>query len=150
MLFNAREFELIFSNQVLRKGLEFFERDKLSLIQRLPNNLYHFLIDGRFDLHVRKRGDKILSYSCSCEQSEFYSHFCAVLFYFQKETLGISVSARLEKGRKSLIKRNHRSLPLLMQPFEDADLADLLSRYQERTGISEESLNRYFSQYSTG
>ncbi|MES2681349.1 MAG: hypothetical protein V4635_15750 [Bacteroidota bacterium] len=97
MLFSVTEFEQSFSDKNLKKALRLMREQRILLQQRLPNNSFHFLIDNQFDLFVKKRGEKILSYTCFCYEQPFCAHLAAALFYLQKDILSLTSVDKTKK-----------------------------------------------------
>jgi hypothetical protein len=120
MLFSANEFEQYFTSKTLKKGLKLFEQSEVSLIAALPNNSYHFLIESQFDLETKKKGNSVISYSCSCKQNDYCVHLCAVLFYFQKDRLGLSVKDTSVKNSKTSTRSSSLDLNI---SFKKIDVA---------------------------
>jgi hypothetical protein len=104
MLFSVTEFEQSFNNNNLKKALRLVREERISLHERLPNGSYHFLIDNQFDLHLKKRGGKILSYTCFCYEQAFCPHLAAALFYFQKDILGITSNKKANRFKAEPLK----------------------------------------------
>ncbi len=104
MLFRVTEFEQSFNNNNLKKALRLVREERISLHERLPNGSYHFLIDNQFDLHLKKRGGKILSYTCFCYEQAFCPHMAAALFYFQKDILGITTCKKANRFKAGSLK----------------------------------------------
>lgn len=97
MLFNAQHFEQFFDEKPLRKALRLFEKGSVRFISKYADAEYEFLIDKTFNLSLKKKGDKILSYACSCKNANLCEHLGAVIFYLQQEALGFSEK---KAGRK--------------------------------------------------
>jgi len=97
MLFNAQHFEQFFDEKPLRKALRLFEKGSVRFISKYADSDYDFLVDKTFNLSLKKKGDKILSYTCSCKNAGLCEHLGAVIFYLQQEALGFSEK---KPGRK--------------------------------------------------
>lgn len=103
MLFDIRQFEQIIKERHLKKGLGFFERGQLELVEKRGSSEFHFVAKANH-LLLEKRGYKLLHYTCSCVISEYCEHLSAALFYFQQEALGIEVRQKTNKGKKQYKK----------------------------------------------
>lgn len=99
MLFDVKQFEQFFTGRPLQKGLSHFEKGELEFIERHGQE-YHFHVKGE-DLYVTKKGDKLLSYTCSCQNKIYCGHLSAALFYFQQEALGVSVKSNAAVKKKN-------------------------------------------------
>lgn len=145
MLFDAREFEHYFSNALLKKGLRLFEKGLLEPDGRVGSSEFKFLVEDQFELILKKRGDKVMDYTCSCNKPSYCEHLCAVLFYFQKDALGISVKKRELKARKAEKTREERSLNLSLKDIEPASLVRFIEEYAAGNPLFKETVLAYFS-----
>lgn len=93
MLFDAKQFEQFFKERTLKKGLKLFEKGQVDCIQATTPPDYRFVIAGK-ELLVRKRGDRLIAYSCSCGDQSFCEHLAASLFFFQQDDLGLRVKKK--------------------------------------------------------
>lgn len=146
MLFNAREFEHHFTNALLKKGLRLFEKGQLEAQGRLGTNEFKFLLENQYELHLKKKGDQILDYTCSCNKSAFCEHLCAVLFYFQKDALGIVVKNQLVAAAPS--KRVVGAIPHLgqfLKPIDQPSLIKFIEEYAQDNALFKETVFAYFS-----
>jgi hypothetical protein len=112
MIFDAKEFEHFVDERSLKKGYRLFEKGLPELEK--PSALeYNFHIGGNH-IHIRKRGDKILSYRCTCGRARSCEHLGAAMFYFQRNALGISG----KPGSSPVIKigGRHYEIPHPVQP----------------------------------
>lgn len=103
MLFDITQFEQFFQEKTLKKGLKIFEKGQLHFIGKQMQFDYEFSV-SEMKLILRKKGDKILSYTCTCRNENNCEHFAASLFYFQQEDLGIAVKKRREGKVRSKSK----------------------------------------------
>jgi len=97
-VFDIKQFEQLFKERTLKKGLMIFEKNDIELIEGIPGSGYHFSVSAE-DLHLTKKGDKILGYSCSCAGDIYCEHLAALMFYFQQEALGLSAKNRIHVKR---------------------------------------------------
>lgn len=102
MLFDVKQFEQVLNERILKKGLRLFEKGELEFIERLPGFEYHFSVNT-VKLLLKKKGDKLLSYTCSCPNTSYCEHLSAALFYFQQEALGISARKKLPGKKNSTV-----------------------------------------------
>lgn len=100
MLFDIKQFEQVFKESALKKGLKLFEKGAVEFAGREVGSGFHFRAGGEA-LYLKKRGDKLISYSCSCMQDNYCSHLAAVMFYFQQEALGISAGQKTRSRKKA-------------------------------------------------
>ncbi|PBQ31747.1 hypothetical protein CNR22_08180 [Sphingobacteriaceae bacterium] len=103
MLFEVKQFEHSFKETTLKKGLKLFEKGAVELVEKQSRFDYHFFLEGD-NLFLRKHGDKLMSYSCSCLKLTYCEHLSAVMFFFQQEALGISVKAKNSKLKKDSLE----------------------------------------------
>jgi hypothetical protein len=87
MKFDAKEFEHFVDERSLRRGYRLFEKGMPEL-EKSGSLAYTFHVAGH-NLHIRKKGDKILSYQCDCGKHGSCEHLGAAMFYFQQHALGI-------------------------------------------------------------
>lgn len=104
MLFEVKQFEHFFKETILKKGLKLFEKGAVKMVEKQSRFDYHFFMEGD-NLFLRKHGDKLMSYSCSCLRQSYCEHLSAAMFFFQQEALGISV-----KGKNTKLKRASSNL----------------------------------------
>ena len=107
MLFDIRHFEQLFDETFLKKGLKLFETGKVELIEKQQGNDFNFIINKAVSLALKKKGDKLLSYNCSCKKPDFCEHLASVLFYFQQDTLGLVVKKRKSKKAAAALKTSY-------------------------------------------
>src|SRR5688500_7883641 len=91
MIFDAKEFEHFVDERSLKKGFRLFEKG-LPELEKQSAQEYRFHI-GETEIHIKKRGDKILSYRCSCGRQRSCEHLGAAMFYFQQHALGLTGKA---------------------------------------------------------
>jgi hypothetical protein len=148
MLFDAKQFEQFFKERTLKKGLNLFESGKVDLLERSGSYDYLFLA-GEEELSVKKKGDKVLSYSCSCNNMLFCEHLSGAMFYFQQHALGIGLKKKKAANKslqKSAWNRNYREtfhklnnvdliaeLKRLENQFAQSDLKELFSKKDQIT-----------------
>lgn len=85
---NIREFEHTFRSEILKKGFSLFKNNRISSIEKKERGTYIFKFEKPEEkLEIKKSGEKITAYSCSCGQLKC-RHLCAAIFYFQKELFG--------------------------------------------------------------
>lgn len=147
MLFLATEFEQSFNAKALKQGLRLFEQDKVSLQEKNPGGHFRFLVDDIFPLSLKKRGDKVLSSACSCNESTFCCHLSAVLFYFQRDALGIVIKKRASPKTKSRINKVlvNDNLEILLKNTSQAQLIHFISSYAELNDLFRQSVETFFS-----
>lgn len=87
MFLNLSEFEQNFTEQLLKKGLSLFRSNKVEELQR-QGQQFKFLV-GAETLSLKKRGDSVGAMRCTCGKAPDCGHSCAVLFWFQKDKLGL-------------------------------------------------------------
>ena len=147
MLFDAKEFEHFFTGPVLKNGLTLFERGQVMAMAVFANGTWEFSVGADFRLNLQKRGDKILSYQCSCNKKAACEHLSAVLFYFQKEVLGLVV----KKNRGRILKKKtsdtstNQSFRMLLNGVPHADLLDFIELYAAGDRAFKDSAGDYFS-----
>jgi uncharacterized Zn finger protein len=88
MLFSIKQFEHFFTESLLKEGLRVFQKGAVQLLERAPGNELSFGI-GSERLFLKRQGDKLVSYRCSCHKKYYCRHLAAVMFYFQKDALQI-------------------------------------------------------------
>ncbi len=104
MLFDARHFEQVFSEQALKKGLRLFERGKTELIKRQSPD-FEFDSGGE-KVQLRKRADRVLSYDCTCTSKFPCEHLASVLFFLQQDKLSLPKTKRPGKENNKRKKTN--------------------------------------------
>jgi hypothetical protein len=139
MLFNQTEFEQKIEESELKKGLGFFSNHKLELLSNLNSIDFYFLLKDKkpVEIHVKKKGDSIISYNCSCKTESYCRHLAATLFYFQEELL---LFLKREKKPKS----GNNALNLKADFYGDKKLFEheLFSKYES---IIEHEAYAYYS-----
>jgi hypothetical protein len=150
MLFDVKQFEQFFKELSLRKGLKLFERGELELVERHSDFEYRFFIKGR-ELLLKKKGDKLIHYLCSCSKDHYCEHLSASMFYFQQEALGIRIKRKRsvpktsgdskityhKNNSKDLKKIENQSLSRFIKEHHNQLYAkDIYSFLTSRSGIS--------------
>lgn len=102
MFFFLREFEQNFKENELKKGLQYFQNNKVSELNTLHKSEHHYLV-AKKEVVLKLKNQRLLSYTCSCGLKQNCAHLGAALFYLQKDLIGISASVDL--GSKGLKKR---------------------------------------------
>ena len=140
MLFNQKEFEQKIEESALKKGLGFFANHKLELLSNLNSSDFYFLIKDKkpVEIYVKKKGDNILSYNCSCKTESYCRHLAATLFYFQEELLSFS------KPKKK-VKSGNNKLHLKQDFFSDKKLFEH-EFFSKQESITEKEAFTYYTQ----
>ena len=140
MLFNQKEFEQKIEESALKKGLGFFANHKLELLSNLNSTDFYFLLKDKkpVEIHVKKKGDNILSYNCSCKTESYCRHLAATLFYFQEELL-------LFSKREKKAKLGNNKLNVKADFYGDKKLFehDLFSKQES---VTEKDAFNYYTQ----
>lgn len=149
MLLRLSEFEHHFSESSLKKGLQIFRSGRVEATGRVAGEQL-FNVSGR-PVTLRKRGNQVLSATCSCRRSPLCEHLCAVLFSFQQHELGIVVVQRkrtksgpVGEMQKQTSPPGLRELLLEVQP---GALYDFIIAYAESDALFRQSL---LLQFGTG
>lgn len=145
MLFDAREFEHYFTSTILKKGLRIFEKGLLEPESRNGSTESKFKVEDHVELILKKRGDKVLGYSCTCNKTSYCEHLCAALFYFQKDTLGISVKGKETKAHKAAKVTREKSLDVFLKDIEPGSLIKFVRDYAAGNPLFKETVLAYFS-----
>ena len=145
MLFNAGEFEHHFTNALLKRGLRLFERGHLEMQGRLSSYEYKFLVESLYELQVKKKGDQVLGYTCSCNKPDFCEHLCAVLFYLQKDALGISVKTKRGAQSSKRVAALAPNLSQILKSLDQNALIGFIEEYAETNPLFRETVLAYFS-----
>lgn len=87
MLFLLREFEQNFKENELKKGLQYFQNNKVSELNTLNKNEHHYLV-AKKEVVLKFKNQRLLSYTCSCGLKHNCAHLGAALFYLQKDLFG--------------------------------------------------------------
>lgn len=128
MFLNLNEFEQHFTEQVLKKGLSLFRSNKVEELQR-QGQQFRFLV-GTETLSLKKRGDSVGAMRCACGKAPECSHSCAVLFWFQKDKLGLKPGkdSRLSVKRKVAPSKGKELGRLLTDAQPDELIAFILQQ----------------------
>ncbi|MCC6372900.1 MAG: hypothetical protein IT236_17985 [Bacteroidia bacterium] len=121
MLFIIPQFEQHFEEKILKKGLRLFMRSGMELIETLNSSELRFGGSGT-ELLLKKKGDKLLSYNCSCAGHFYCHHLAAALFLLQKETLALTPRKKIKSSAKN------KSIP----PFKKISVGEVLHFIQNR------------------
>lgn len=142
MLFDVRYFEQLLDERILKKGLRLFESGSVELVEKSPGNETHFLVDAQ-SFTLKKKADRLISYTCSCGKSSFCEHLAAVLFYFQQDALGLSVK---KGGNKR--SRSKQSRYALTTPFDLTVIAlkEWLMPYLALKALDQNQLNTIYEE----
>jgi hypothetical protein len=132
MLFDIKQFEQFFKEATLKKGLRLFEKGEVEPVEPTFNSEFLFYVK-EFELRVKKRGDKISQFACSCEKGEYCAHLSAALFYLQQDALGVRMKKRAVRAQTSMRNRagktEHRSE---LQKAENENLIQFIKEHNSR------------------
>lgn len=144
MLFDAKEFEHYFSSTHLRKGLSLFEGAKVDLENRVAATEFKFTVDHQH-LTLKKKGDKILHYTCSCAKKNLCEHLSAVMFYFQKDALGLSEKRNNIPTKKPVNKGESKALGTFLKDIDQSALIKFIEEYAEGHALFKQTVFAHFS-----
>lgn len=99
MLFDSRQFELHFKESALLQGMKQFVRGQVELLWSHGSSEFKFTV-GQLELHLLKKGYKLVSYNCTCNNGEYCLHLAAALFFLQQDTLGLSAKSKINQKSK--------------------------------------------------
>jgi len=86
-----------------------------------------------------------LSYACSCGEAYFCEHLCAVLFYFQRDTLAIAVKKITKKTKvKTLELAIRPNFSDFLNSISQPDLLNFISNYYEANELFKENFQAWF------
>ena len=135
MTIDLNEFEHVFKAGVLKNGLRICKNGGVTLLEKKLNNEFVFLIyDKRdFEISVLRKGKKITDYTCACnEQKNACNHLCAVVFYLEKESLGLEIKTSKNIGRKkptnSVKKNNAFNFKQFLYNIEYTELLNFIEK----------------------
>jgi len=107
-LIDTKQFENIFKADVLKRGLSLCKNGNVALIEKNVNNTYKFLVNDKaeFEINLTKKAQKITDYNCTCNNlNDKCKHLCAVLFYLEKDSLGIEIKISTGSTNKVLVNK---------------------------------------------
>lgn len=112
MLFSIRHFEHHIGETALNQGLKLFQKGAVEL--QYNRHLPEWRFAGKnFELVLHKKGDKLLSYHCSCQKTSLCQHLAASLFLLQKENFG-----GFESAKKSITRPAGKTLLEQLSPIQ--------------------------------
>ncbi|MEO6301979.1 MAG: hypothetical protein ABIP51_02285 [Bacteroidia bacterium] len=126
MLFDQKEFEHKIEEEKLKKGLKLFVKNKVELLNKTAQSEFNFLVDDTvaIEIFIRKKGEKILNYTCSCNNKNYCEHFAAALFYLEERSLEFSKKQisqqkrnKITKGQKSEFGNYFQKIKEIIKPF---------------------------------
>lgn len=100
MLFNIKQFEQLFQEKDLKKGLALFLKGEVDPIATPSTSDFILLIKGQ-ELSIKLKGEKVISFKCACQSESYCQHLSAALFYLQRDTFAGHLK---EPGRIKLQK----------------------------------------------
>lgn len=111
---NIKEFEHLFKEKTLKKGLSIVKKDRFLFSKGFGDAEYNFTFNDKknTNLEVKRLGEKITFYNCSCKIDKC-EHLCAAVFYFQSETFKSLLSEERLKRKddpKDIFKKQCLSL----------------------------------------
>ena len=132
MLFDIKQFEQFFKEKTLKKGLGLFEKNELEFVEKQAGLDYYFLVSGA-NVLLKKRGDKLISYTCSCKNNSYCEHLSAAMFYFQQEALGIQIKKRKVSKQvlKGPYKRVMSALDVTLEKIENESLVKFIREHKQ-------------------
>jgi hypothetical protein len=145
MLFDTRYFEQLLNERILKKGLKLFESGKVEFIGKQLANEFQFIVDSTFTFHLKKKADRLMSYTCTCDKEAYCEHLAAVLFYFQQDTLGLSVKKQARKKTGTALTKKVGDAPLktAFQTYVE-DLKLFLKPYFKTKALNQLQLDKIY------
>ncbi len=131
-------FEHVFKADVLKKGLSIFKNNNVTLIDKKANGYYRFLISTKQqnELFVTKKAQKISNYNCTCNNlKNACEHLCAVLFYFEKDVLGISIKEKKKQLKTKTPKLKKNNFKNYLYGIEYSELLYFIEKECERNPL---------------
>jgi len=85
---DINSFEHFFDEPSLKKGLYLFQKNKIKQVEKLAGGEYYFIFKTKssIELHLKKKGNKIIKYQCSCGKTNC-EHLCAAIFNLSGDKL---------------------------------------------------------------
>jgi hypothetical protein len=130
-------FEEYIDETILKRGLQYFKSGYVNPPEELSPGQFEAIVRGTEDYTVHIHIDKgiIIDYDCNCpyDMGPVCKHIVGVIFYLQKEELGLEQKTKKNKSTKPPAKRKTVTEKL-------SDLLDNLSSEDLKIFISEQSL----------
>lgn len=98
---NIDLFEQVFDEKTLRKGLLLFQKLEINLLEKKSGGEFVFGFIGKDEvtLELKKRANKINSFSCSCKNIKC-EHLCAAMFFLSDKKIQLNKIKSLRRGFK--------------------------------------------------
>ncbi len=145
MSIDLKEFEHIFRAGVLKNGLRICKNGWVSLLEKKTNNNFEFLVFDKhnFEINIIKKAQKITDYNCACNKTKnFCEHLCAVVFYLEKESLGIDIKVSKKVVKKASVTKIKKNKEINFKEFlYNVEYTQLLD-FIEKEGLKNELLKQ--------
>ena len=152
MSIDLKEFEHIFRAGVLKNGLRICKNGGVSLLEKKTNNGFEFLVFDKknFEINIIKKAQKITDYACACNKTKnFCEHLCAVVFYLEKESLGIEIKVSKKVVKKASVTKIKKNKEINFKEFlYNIEYTQLLN-FIEKEGFKNELLKQQIINHFT-
>lgn len=143
------EFELHFEETILKRGLAYFKKGAVSEVIETDRGIFEASVMGTdcYTVHITIKNELITKATCNClyDQGILCKHIAAVIFYLQKDTLGIEPSSAKRKTEKSPLKKPSKKKSL---PEQVAAIAEHIEKEElVKFVISHSENNKSFAQF---
>lgn len=96
------QFEQYIDETILKRGLSYFKKGRVSQVEEISSGEYEAIVEGTADYTVKLtiKNSIITDYSCNCpyDLGPICKHVVAVIFYLQQEQLGLSKTNKKQKS----------------------------------------------------
>lgn len=97
------EFEQHIDGTILKKGFDYFKKGHVHPPGEVSPGVYETVVEGseKYEVQVTVKNDALVNYRCNCpyDSGPVCKHVAAVLFYLQKDALGIGQDSEPAKKK---------------------------------------------------
>lgn len=138
MLFNINQFEQLFQEKNLKKGLALFLKGEVDPIATTSVSDFILLIKGQ-ELSIKLKGDKVMSFKCTCQSESYCQHLSAALFYLQRDTFDNQLKEpgriKLQKEERLFLKEKEKQIKNRKKDLEK--LSSFISKQNRQVFLRE-------------
>lgn len=132
MTFFIQQFEAVIDPTILKRGLDYFNKNLVTAVGKDDKNRLLFDVEGLeiYRVTLQLSNDEVINQFCSCpyDKGPHCKHLAASLFYLQKDVLNISPKTQRKSKSTVRKKKEEKWIELL----ENLELESLKSFLKEK------------------
>ena len=130
MIIPINEFEQHFHENILKKGLVYFEKGRVVDFSEISSGEFEAIVSGTEDycVHLEIKNNTIINYDCDCpyDFGPICKHIAAVVFYLQKDRLDLNDSLHALPKRTEKEMSVNQQIKELLKTITHDELIDFI------------------------